>query len=155
MPSSDRACFNAEFNGAIYCRTVGRNQGVTVHSHSITRFTANKEIVFEPGKGFSALPTKITANTQCFTDGIDPGRGGLIGRIIERRAAEQVAAERPQVAAIIRQKAIQRINARFDEFISEELAQLNSLVEIQTRLAQLRRCSSGSSRNSWAYPRHR
>jgi len=138
VPSPDKACFNAVFDGAIYCRTVGGKEGVTVHSHSITRFTASKEIVFEPGKGFYARPTKIAANTQCFTDGINPGRGGLIGRIVERRAAEQVAAERPQVAAIIRQKAIQRINVRFEEFMGDELAQLNKAVELQTRLAQLR-----------------
>jgi hypothetical protein len=138
VPSPDKACFNAVFQGAIYCRTVGHNPQVTVHSHSITRFTASKEIVFEPGKGFSALPTKIAATTQCFTDGMNPNRGGLIGRIIERRASEQIAADRPQVTAIIRQKAIERINARFDEFMSEELAQLNKAVEVQTRLAQLR-----------------
>jgi hypothetical protein len=138
VPSPDRACFNAVFDGAIYCRTVGRKEGVTVHSHSITQFTASKEIVFEPGKGFYALPTKIGASTQCFTDGINPGRGGLIGRIVERRAAEQVAADRPQVAATIRQKAVERINARFNEFMGEELAQLNKAVELQTRLAQLR-----------------
>jgi hypothetical protein len=111
---------------------------VTVHSHSITRFTASKEIVFEPGQGFYARPTTIAANTQSFTDSINPGRAGLIGRVIERRAAEQVAAERPQVAAIIRQKAIERINVRFEEFMGEELARLNKAVEVQTRLAQLR-----------------
>lgn len=137
VPSADKACFNAVFDGTIHCRTVGHKQGVTVYSHSITPFTASKEIIFEPSKGFYALPTKITANTQCFTDGISSGRGGLIGRIIQRRAAEQAAAERPQVAAIVRQKAIERINARFDEFMNEELTQLNKAVEFQTRLAQL------------------
>jgi hypothetical protein len=138
VPSPDKACFNAVFDGTIYCHTVGHRQGVTIHSHSITSFTANKEIVFESGKGFYALPTKIAATTQCFTDGINPGRGGFIGRIIQRRAAEQAAEERPQVTAIIRQKAIERINARFNEYMNEELAQLNKAVEFQTRFAQLR-----------------
>jgi hypothetical protein len=138
VPSTDKACFNAVFEGTIYCRTVGHKQGVTVYSHSITPFTASKEIVFEPSKGFYALPTKIAANTQCFTDGISSGRGGLIGRVIQRRAADQVAADRPQVAAIIRQRAIERINARFDEFMNDELTQLNKAVEFQTRFAQLR-----------------
>ena len=137
VPSADKACFNAVFEGTISCRTVGRKQGVTVYSHSITPFTASKEIIFEPGKGFYALPTKIAASTQCFTDGINSGRGGLIGRIIQRRAAEQVAADRPQVAAIIRQRAVERIHTRFDEFMNEELAQLNKAVEFQTRFAQL------------------
>src|SRR5206468_2142342 len=115
VPSPDKARFNTVFEGAIYCRTIGRKEMVTVHSHSITRFTASKEIVFEPDKGFYARPTAIVAHTQCFTDSINPGRGGLIGRIIERRAAEQIAAERPQVTAIIRQRAIGRINARFED----------------------------------------
>jgi hypothetical protein len=139
VPSPDKACFNAVFDGAIYCRTIGHNPQVTVHSHSITRFTASKEIVFEPGKGFYALPTRIAANSQTFTDSINPNRGGLIGRIIHRRAAEQVASERPEITAIIRQKAMQRINAQFDNFMNEELAQLNKAVEIQTRLANLPR----------------
>jgi hypothetical protein len=138
VPSDDKACFNAVFDGTIYCRTVGRSQGVTVHSHSATRFTASKEIVFEPGKGFYSLPTKVAASTQYFTDSINPGRGGLIGRLIERRAGERVAAERSEVTAIIRQRAVERINARFDEFMGQELAELNQAVDLQTRLAQLR-----------------
>jgi hypothetical protein len=139
VPSPDKACFNAVFDGTIYCRTVGHNPQVTVHSHSITRFTASKEIVFDPGKGFYSLPTKIAASSQSFTDSINPNRGGLIGRIIQRRAADQVAAERPQVTAIIRQKALDRINVRFEEFMNEELAQLNKAIEIQTRLANMPR----------------
>src|SRR5206468_12661442 len=31
VSSPDNACFNAVFEGAIYCRTVGRKEGVTVH----------------------------------------------------------------------------------------------------------------------------
>jgi hypothetical protein len=138
VPSPDKACFNAVFNGAIYCRTTGFSEGVTVHSHSITNFTASKEFVFDPERGFFSEPTKIAARTQCYTDGINPGRGGLIGRIVQRRASERVNAERPQITAIIRQKAINRINQRFDEFMGTELARLNKAVEVQTRLAKLR-----------------
>ena len=85
VPSPDKACFNAVFNGAIYCRTTGYSEGVTVHSHSITNFTASKEFVFDPERGFFSEPTKIAARTQCYTDGINPGRGGLIGRIVQQR----------------------------------------------------------------------
>jgi len=138
VPSPDKACFNAVFNGAIYCRTTGYSEGVTVHSHSITNFTATKEFVFDPERGFYSEPTKIAARTQCYTDGINPGRGGLVGRIVQRRATERVNAERPEITAIIRQKAISRINERFDEFMGQELARLNKAVEVQTRLAKLR-----------------
>jgi hypothetical protein len=137
-PSTDRASFNATFSGTVHSRTVGRNGPVTIHGHSITRITASKEIFFEPGKGFHGGAPKISAHTQCFTDGITTSRGGLMGRITQRRAAEEVAAKQPTLTAIARDRASQRVAAAFEEHMAERLAQLNRAVEFQTRLAELR-----------------
>ena len=137
-PSTDRASFNATFSGTVYSRTVGRNGPVTIHGHSITRITASKEIFFEPGKGFHGGAPKISAQTQCFTDAITPSRDGLMGRIIQRRAAEEVAAKQPTLTALARDRASRRVAAAFEEHMAERLAQLNRAVDFQTRLAELR-----------------
>jgi hypothetical protein len=137
-PSEDRARFQVVFTGTVYSRTIANGGPALVHGHSITRFTATKEVVFEPGKGFSAGPPVVQSSTQCFTDRIDSTRGGLVGRIVQRRAAGEVAAKRPAVTAIARERAIRRITAAFEKHMDERLARLNKAVEFQIVLADLR-----------------
>jgi len=135
VPCSDEARFNMVFSGTVYSRTAGYPGPATVYGHSITWFTATKEVVFEPGKGFHALPSKIAATTRCYTDNIAPSRGGLIGRIIQRRAGEQVAAQQPQLTAIARQRAVRRIESSFEQETANRIAHLNESVDFQIQLA--------------------
>jgi hypothetical protein len=137
-PSADCARFNVVFSGTVYSRTVGYGGPATIHGHSVTRFTATKEVVFEAGKGFSAGPPRLAATTQCFTDRIDSTRGGLIGRIVRRRAASEVASNRATVTAIARERAMRRIAAAFERHMDERLARLNQAVEFQIALAEVR-----------------
>jgi len=137
-PSSDRARFKVVFNGTVYSRTVGQSGPATIHGHSVTRFTATKEVVFEPGKGFYAKEPRLEATTQCFTDRIDSTRGGLIGRIVQRRAAAEVASKQATLTAIARQRAMGRIAAAFEKHMEERLARLNKAVEFQIVMAEFR-----------------
>jgi hypothetical protein len=123
------------FSGTVYSRTAGYAGPATVYGHSITWFTATKEVVFEAGKGFHALPSKIAATTRCYTDNIATSRGGLIGRIVQRRASEEVAAEQPQLTAIARQRAVRRIEAAFDREMADRIAHLNQSVDFHIQLA--------------------
>jgi hypothetical protein len=138
-PSADRAHFNVVFSGTVHSRTVANGGPAIVHGHSVTRFTATKKVVLEPGKGFRAAgPPQLQVSTQCFTDRIDSTRGGLIGRIVERRAADEVASKRPTVTAIARERATRKIAAAFERFMDERLARLNKAVEFQIVLAEFR-----------------
>lgn len=137
-PCDGEAKFRVTFTGSIASRTVGRNAWVSIYGRAVTHFSATKEICFEPGRGFYASPPEVRTRTQCFTDSIAPHRGGIAGRIIERRAWGEVLSQQPQVTAISRQRATARIAAAFDRHMGERLAQLNRLVDIRTRLAGLR-----------------
>ena len=138
-PSEDRAHFHVVFSGTVHSRTVANGGPALVHGHSVTRFTARKEVVFEPGKGFHAAGApELQVTTQCFTDRIDSTRGGLVGRIVQRRAADEVASKRTAVTAIARERATRRIAAAFDKYMDERLARLNKAVEFQLVLSDFR-----------------
>lgn len=137
-PSNDEARFKVVVKGTVYSRTIGHGGPANVYGHSITHFTATKEVVYDPGEGFRSSPTKVAASTQCFTDSIAPSRGGIVGRIIQRRAGEQVAAQHDQLTAIARQRATQRIEVAFESRLNERIAQLNQTVDFQVQLASLR-----------------
>lgn len=137
-PSDDEAHFNVVVSGTVYSRTIGHGGQANVHGHSITRFTATKQVIYEPGIGFRSSPAKVAANTQCYTDSIAPTRGGIVGRIIQRRASEQIAAQHGQLTAIARERATKRIETAFETRLNERIAQLNQAVDFQIQLASLR-----------------
>jgi hypothetical protein len=138
VPSSDQARFSVVFSGTVYSKTVGHGGPATIYGHSITTFTATKEVIFEPGKGFQSLPPKIASTTRCYTDSIATSRGGLIGRIIQRRASEEIAAKQTQLTAIARDRATRRVAAAFDHQLNDRIAHLNESVDFQVKLAGLR-----------------
>jgi hypothetical protein len=132
-----QATFVVSLKGATVSRTVGTSGPATVYTRAETFFTATKEIRFVPGKGFVAEPAKIAASTRAITEGIRTRRGGLIGRIVSRRAWAKVNQVRPQVEAIARQKAERRIAAAFDDYLQTKLARLNQMTDIKPTLALL------------------
>ncbi|HEY2837925.1 MAG TPA: hypothetical protein VGJ26_02165, partial [Pirellulales bacterium] len=138
QPSQDQARFEVEIQGTVASRTVGRNGPATIFCHSVTYFTATREVVFEPGQGFRGLESKVSAQTQCTTDNVQVSRGGPVGRIMRRRAWEEVAAKHAQATAIVRQRALARITAVFDKHMDEQIAQLNCAAELRAKLAQVR-----------------
>jgi hypothetical protein len=135
VPNPRQATFVVSLKGATVSRTVGTSGPATIYTRAETFFTATKEIRFEPGKGFVAQPAKITARTRAITEGIGTRRGGLIGRIVSRRAWARVNQVRPQVEAIARQKAERRIAAAFDDYLKTKLARLNRMTDVRPTLA--------------------
>ena len=125
VSSEDQATFRIVFPGTAYSRTTGYNGPAIIHSRAVTDFTATKQIVLEPGEGFRELPTEIGARTQIFIDGIDSARGGLIGRIVRRRATRIEATMHSQATEIVRQKAATRIASALDRTSQERLARMN------------------------------
>ena len=135
VPNPRQATFVVSLKGATVSRTVGTSGPATIYTRAETFFTATKEIRFEPGKGFVAQPARIAARTRAITEGIGTRRGGLIGRIVSRRAWARVNQLRPQVEAIARQKAERRIAAAFDDYLQTKLARLNRMTDVKPMLA--------------------
>lgn len=131
------ASFVITLRGANVSRTVGRNGLAIVHTRAETHFTATKRVRFQAGKGFVAEPAQIASRTRTITEGIGATRRGFVGRIIVRRASRQVAALRPQVEAIARQRAETRIRAAFDRYTDSRLAQLNRSTDMRPAIAWL------------------
>jgi hypothetical protein len=138
QPDPDSAAIQVVFCGTTTSRTVGRNGPAIIYSRSQTRFTATKQIVFEAGKGFYALPAAINATTQTTTEDIRSTRRGLIGRMVVRRAWRKVAENKSLTTEIARQNAQARIRAAFDRQMDGMLAQLNRAAELRETLAMLR-----------------
>jgi len=134
-PSPQEARFRMVVTGTVYSQTVGRNGPAIIRGHSITRFSATKEVVFEPGKGFHSLPPQVTARSQCFTDDIQTTRGGLVGKIVERKASRELAEHHSECCAIAQDRARRRIAAAFQRHVGEQIARLNQAVELRTELA--------------------
>jgi len=137
-PSADGGRFRVSFTGTIYSRTVGRSGPAIIYSHALTNFTARNQVVFSPGRGFHGSTPEISVQTKCYTDGIRSTRGGLIGRIIRRRAWEEVNARQAKITAVSRQHAEGRISAAFEKYMAERLARLNRIMDIRDSLAELR-----------------
>jgi hypothetical protein len=129
------ASFLLTLKGATVSRTVGRNGPAIIHSRTETFFTATKRVVFEAGEGFVAEPAVIEAKTRIINEGIGSTYGGLRGRIVQRRAAPQVAASRPAAEEVVRQKAMRRISAAFDRYLEGRLARLNRATAVRQAIA--------------------
>jgi hypothetical protein len=125
----DKAAFTVTVTGAIHSQTTGHKGPVQIHSRSITRFTATKRVAFQPGRGFVGEAAEITAQSSCRPERIVPNRGGIVGRVIERRAWSRVSQNRQQVTQIVQAKAEAKIRAAFDELVEERLAKVNRLAE--------------------------
>jgi hypothetical protein len=137
LERTDGAAFHVEFRGTAVSRTVGRNGPAIINSRSVTHFVATKQIVYESGKGFVGMPAQVSAQTQCFNEGIGSTRGGLIGRVVRRKAAERIAETHALTTEIARQKAQQHIARAFERRMGERLAHLNKLAESQSLWANL------------------
>jgi len=140
----DQATFQVTVEGTAHSRSIGYNGPAIIYSRSVTTFTATKQVVFEPGRGFYALPPKVLARTQTFTDGVGSSRGGIVGRVVRRKAGQQVAARHAESQEIARQKAEQRIALAFDRHMEQRLARLNRAAEFRSLvIATLRPAGSG------------
>jgi hypothetical protein len=134
----DDASLRVVMTGTTVSRTVGHSGPVTVRSRSETTFTATKQIVFTPGKGFAALPAVIQASTRVATEDVQTSRRRLIGRIVQRRAWREINANRPQVTEIARRRATVRIGEALDRQVDEMLVQLNRSADLRETIAMLR-----------------
>jgi hypothetical protein len=143
VESPDKATFYLTLRGTAQSRSTGYNGPAIIYSRAVTSFTAYKKIVFEPGKGFRGLPPVVKASTTTYVDGFGSVPGGIIGRIVRRRASRQEAAQHYLVQEIARQRAAARIKAGFERTSNERLAKLNQSPELQTIAALLKASGDG------------
>jgi hypothetical protein len=121
VPSHDRGVVDILLYGVCDSDTSGSTQGVTIHSHAVTRFAARKRLLVNPN-GVQPLPAVSSATTQTQTTGINTSRPRLRGRIATRIASSRVAESRAQANWESARHAEQRINAALDEEVESLLA---------------------------------
>lgn len=134
----DNAALQVVLSGTTVSRTVGRKGPAIIHSRSETKFSATKQIVFTAGKGFTALPAEIQADTRTTTDKVESTRGGFIGRLVQRRAWKKIEENRPLTTSIARSIATERIRAAFERQMEDMLVQLNRSADLRETIALLR-----------------
>ncbi len=137
VPHESQAAFDVVMEGTTVSRTTGRNGPAVIHSRSTTRFRAVKQVRFSPQKGFHSLPANVSTNTHLATENVASTRGGLIGRIVRRRAWQEVRAKHSQAQAIADAKARNRVAGVLDAQIEEGLAKLNRRNEVRGMIAAL------------------
>jgi len=132
IESGDRAKFEVVVHGTAVSNNTGYNGPVIVTSRSVTKFMATQLVVFEPTRGFYGQPPKVTARTQHTVNSISSTRGGLIGRIIRRRATRIEASQHALVEQIASQRAARRIQLAFEKTSAQRLAKLNQLADVRS-----------------------
>jgi hypothetical protein len=130
--SPDQATFYVVIQGTAHSRSTGYNGPAILYNRSVTNFTATKQVVFDPGRGFYALPPQVQARTQTYLDGVGSTRRGIVGRIVRRRANQQATARHDESQEIAQQKAERRIAAAFDRHVEQRLARLNRAAEFRS-----------------------
>ncbi|WP_254507504.1 SHD1 domain-containing protein [Anatilimnocola floriformis] len=132
IESGDSAKFQIILEGTAVSHTTGYNGPAIVTSRSTTKFTATKLVVFEPTRGFYGQPAKVNATTQTTIENIDSTRGGIIGRIVRRRAAAIEAGQHGQFEQIAAQRAERRIQLAFEKTAAHRLAKLNEVADVRS-----------------------
>jgi hypothetical protein len=132
VPHDSQAAFEVVFEGTTVSRTVGRNGPAVIYSRTTTQFRATKQVLFDPGRGFYALPAEVQANTQLVTEGIGTTtRCRLISRLVRRRAWREVQAKHGEALAIVHGKAEHRVRSVFNEQLEKGLARLNRASDLR------------------------
>lgn len=129
--SPDKARFWITLKGTVSARSTGYNGPAIVQSRALTNFSAYRLVTFEPGKGFVGSPVQISAATRLTIDGVGATRGGLIGRIVRRRASRTAAGQQEQVQAIIRERTSRRVQNIFLAQSDMRLAKMNAGTELK------------------------
>lgn len=129
--SPDKAKFWITLNGTVNSTTTGYNGPAIIYSRSFTNFLATRLVTFEPGKGFTGAPAQVAASTRTIIDGFGSTRGGLIGRIVRRRASRIEAGQHDMVQEIVRQRIAGRLRNSFHQQSDQRLAKMNEAVELR------------------------
>lgn len=129
--SPDKARFWITLKGTVSARTTGYNGPAIIQSRAITNFSAYRLVTFEPGKGFVGSPVQISATTSTIIDGVGSTRGGLVGRIVRRRASRAAAGQQELVQDIIRQRTGRRVQNNFQAQSDLRLAKMNEGAELK------------------------
>ncbi len=143
LPSPHHGGLRVVLSGTTVSRTVGRNGPAIIQSRSETTFRATKQVVFTPGKGFTAEPAEIHSDTRTMTEKVSSTRGGLIGRVVQRQAWKKIEESRPLTTQIARGLARQRICDAFDRQVEDMLVQLNRSADLRETIAMLRGRTNG------------
>lgn len=114
VPNPRQAAFDAVFRGVTHSRTLGSNRSARIHTRGRTEMVAHKRMVFDPGVGLTALPTRTRARTRTTITGIGSTAPGLRGRLVTRIARRKAGQSQGQAEAIGSRHAEALFSSNFD-----------------------------------------
>jgi len=124
------AAFDVVLRGTVNSQTVGRNGPAVIRGRSETQFTASSRVTYLPGQGFVAAPAEVKATTRSTTDKVTSTRRGVIGRVVVRKAWEQINESRDETEAIVQERTEQRIRGEFDDLLRARLERVNRTADV-------------------------
>jgi hypothetical protein len=119
VPNDEQAMFDTMLAGTVQSRTTGYNGPATIYTNGATAIAGRKRIVFED-TGFASYPATAAANTNSRVTGI--GGGGLVQRVAWKRVGEQ----KSQAERIAADHAADRVRARMDKQVGEQLSRAHA-----------------------------
>lgn len=109
-------------SGSTRSNTTGVNGPVAIRSVGNTTFSATKLVELNE-RSFRTVSANATARTRSRTTGVSKIGGGLGSRLIENIARKRVAQSRGQADAIASRKAADRVAARLDQQLNDQIAE--------------------------------
>jgi len=124
VPDSERALLLAELQGVNYSRSTGYNGPAIIYTTGAAQLKATKLLTIE-ADGLHGLSTTIDAKLSTKITGIGSTKGGVIGCIVEKVASRRASQQSGQTRVIAQAKANRRLERKFEDQISGELARTN------------------------------
>jgi hypothetical protein len=129
------AIFTFRLQGTAVSHSVAVRSPVEVFSTGVTNFEAERAIRFD-GLRFAATPANLRATYAANIDGLATP-GGILGRIIRKRAWATIQRNEPIANAIAFDETKQRILEKFDRRTDQLVNELNRVVPLENTIALL------------------
>jgi len=132
-PNPTQAAFELSLVGQAVADTVGVHGPAQIASHSVTKYRADKVILFD-GYTFTTTPAAVTADTDLTIKDITSTAPGLRGRILDRIASGAVRRSYQKARHIAAQRVIDHVSKDFDATVGEHLDKLNRKLKLKQLL---------------------
>lgn len=142
-PSENDAAVTITIGGTSLSTTTGRRNGAVIHGKATTEFSVTKTILLNMDRGFSTLPTRISASTDTKVEKVGAMAGGARGIVAKQIAASKSEQLKDQAEAEAQERAELRILSAVDEVIQTAVDKLNDgFFVIEPAIREYRRAAN-------------
>jgi hypothetical protein len=125
VPNPSQAILETFLKGNTTSHTVGYHGPAIICAEGLTSIYGAERMYFD-ATGFKSVPVSAAAVTHSTITGIGTSRGGLIGRMVLRKAPQRAAEGKPQAEYVGARHAEVKIRDRLHREVGENLAKANA-----------------------------